>query len=88
MVPATDVKNHFGNYLGEVIFGKEPLGVEKHGRPVAVLVRYEDWVGRGRGETPAAQNFLNLVEDLKKNHPKIKYNSSVALMREVREEET
>lgn len=89
MVPATDLKNRFGNYLGEVVYGKEPLVVEKHGRPVAVLVRYEDWINqeKGRQESPALHHFLNLVEELKKNHPTAKYPSSVALMHEVRDEE-
>ncbi len=87
MVPATDLKNQFGTYLGEVVFGKEPLVVEKHGKPVAVLVRYEDWVNKEKGHSPTLNNFLSLVDALKKNHPIVKYPSSVALIREVRDEE-
>ena len=88
-IPATDLKNQFGTYLGEVVFGKEPLVVEKHGRPVAVLVRYEDWINKekGRQDSPALSHFLNLVETLKQNHPTVKYPSSVDLIREVRDEE-
>lgn len=38
---ATDVKNHFGEYLQSTL--KEPLVIEKTGRPVAVLVSMEDY---------------------------------------------
>lgn len=38
---ATDVKNHFGEYLQSTL--KEPLVIEKTGRPVAVMISMEDY---------------------------------------------
>lgn len=38
---ATDVKNHFGEYLQSSL--KEPLVIEKTGRPVAVMISMEDY---------------------------------------------
>lgn len=89
MVPATDVKNQFGSYLGEVVYGKEPLVVEKYGKPVAVLVRYEDWIEKTQGSpgSPLLDSFHQLVDDLTKNHPTVKYPSAVELIHRVREEE-
>ena len=38
---ATDIKNHFGQYLEESIL--EPVFIEKTGRPVAVMVSAKEY---------------------------------------------
>ncbi|MBN2204062.1 MAG: type II toxin-antitoxin system Phd/YefM family antitoxin [Thermoleophilia bacterium] len=40
-VSATEIKNRFGQYLARVAV--EPVAVEKNGRPVAVLVAFEEY---------------------------------------------
>lgn len=39
---ATEVKNRFGRYLEAALL--EPVVIEKSGRPVAVLLGFEDYV--------------------------------------------
>ncbi len=38
---ATDIKNHFGEYLEKSI--SEPVVIEKTGRPVAVMLSLQDY---------------------------------------------
>ena len=40
-ITATELKNHLGKYLGQSI--KEPIIVEKSGRPSAVVLSYEEF---------------------------------------------
>jgi prevent-host-death family protein len=40
-VSATEIKNRFGQYLARVAV--EPVAVEKNGRPVAVLLAFEEY---------------------------------------------
>ncbi|QQR80146.1 MAG: type II toxin-antitoxin system Phd/YefM family antitoxin [Deltaproteobacteria bacterium] len=40
---ATDVKNRFGDYLQSVLTKHEPLLIKKHGKPIAVILDYENW---------------------------------------------
>jgi len=40
-ITATELKNHLGKYLGQSV--KEPVIVEKSGRPSAVVLSYEEF---------------------------------------------
>jgi len=40
-VSATEIKNRFGQYLARAAV--EPVAVEKNGRPVAVLLSFEEY---------------------------------------------
>jgi len=40
-VSATEIKNRLGQYLARVAV--EPVGIEKNGRPVAVLLSFEEY---------------------------------------------
>lgn len=90
---ATDVKNHFGDYLGGVIHRREPLLIEKHGKTVAVLIEFGEWQKlNGEKETektadPWVRSYLQFLERMKKNHPDAKPFSAVELIRSIREEE-
>lgn len=92
-VPATAMKNRFGDFLGEIIHRKEPLLIERHGKPVAVLVSLEEWKkmrreeGEGLQQTPWIVECERLVEEIRKNHPRTKHTSSVKLIRSIREDE-
>lgn len=87
---ATEIKNRFGDFLGEVVHGNEPLLIERHGKPVAVIVKFEQWTGREKTRevrTPWIDACLKLREEIKKNHPKLKPFSAVQLLRQIREDE-
>ncbi len=89
-VAATEIKNRFGDYLGEVIHQREPLIIERHGRPVAVLLDYSDWVqgvAADQTKTPWSDACEQLVQTLKKSGPKQQANRAVELIRAVRDEE-
>lgn len=90
--PATDVKNRFGDYLARVVHRREPLLIEKHGKPVALLVPYEAGdeaprEGRGSSPTPISDALDRLAKEYWKNHPDAKPFSAVDLIHKVREEE-
>lgn len=47
-VTATEVKNRLGQYLARVAV--EPVTIEKNGRPVAVLLAYEEYEALQRSD--------------------------------------
>ncbi|MBI2067590.1 MAG: type II toxin-antitoxin system Phd/YefM family antitoxin [Deltaproteobacteria bacterium] len=89
-VTATEMKNRFGDYLNHVVRKREPVLVEKHGKPVAVIVRFDDWKGleakRVEREHPWIRKCRELADRIDKNHPDSKPFSAVDLMQSIREE--
>lgn len=91
-VTATDLKNRLGDYLGEVIHRKEPLMIERHGKPVAVIVDLEQWktlrpVQEGKtGDHPWIVAAKRLADKIDKKHPVMKPFSAVELIRQIRDE--
>lgn len=88
---ATQIKNKFGDYLGEVIYRREPILIERHGQPVAVIVEFEEWK-RLKDKKDLQQNswikrIEQLNDELKKNNPHMKPFSAVELINQVRDEE-
>jgi prevent-host-death family protein len=89
-VSATDIKNRFGDYLGEVIHGNQPLLIERHGKPVAVVVKFEEWTRNReekRRDTPWVDACIQLSREIEKERPRSKSFSAVELIRRIREEE-
>lgn len=91
-VPATEIKNRFGDYLGEVVHGKRPLLIERHGKPVAVLVKFEEWAregerGGGESDTPWSDACEQLAREIAKTQRKEGTFSAVRLLRKIRDEE-
>lgn len=91
-VAATEIKNRFGDYLGEVVHGHQPLMIERHGKTVAVLVGMKEWKRLkeeklAKKETPWIEACIRLSEKIRKNHPNAKTFSAVELIREIRDEE-
>ena len=90
-VSATEIKNRFGDYLGEVVHAKEPILVKRHGRPVAVLVSLDQWkrtqAGEVERETAWVATARQLAEKIDKKHPQMKSFSAVDLIRKIRDEE-
>ncbi len=90
-VPATKIKNRFGDYLGEVLRKREPILIERHGKPVAVLVDLAQWDHHTSRKTQVSAFTDPWIEDLKKIHRRMEQNSSkkfsaVELVRQIREE--
>lgn len=89
--PATDVKNYFGDYLGKVTHGGKAVLIEKHGKPVAVLVSYESWTGRQEEKSNSDPWFLthkSITEKIARDNVKPLKLSADALVRNIREDET
>lgn len=71
-VSATEIKNRLGQYLARVAV--EPVAVEKNGRPVAVLLSFEEYELLQRSDdyfwgqaarAAEAEGFLSVEESLK-----------------------
>lgn len=88
---ATDVKNRFGDYLGEILKSHEPLFIEKHGKTVAVLVDVKKWLQKdtpapGRSKTPWCDGLKALLRKHDRKRRSGKFTSSLDLLREIRDE--
>ncbi|MBI2346794.1 MAG: type II toxin-antitoxin system Phd/YefM family antitoxin [Deltaproteobacteria bacterium] len=87
-IPATKVKNSFGECLAQVTLGRDPLIVERHGRPIAVLVSYPVWQ-EVTGEQPVYRSAwvemaLELSEKIRRRgRPQ---TPAVELIRQIRDE--
>jgi prevent-host-death family protein len=92
-ISATEMKNRFGDYLGSVIHRREPLVIEKHGKPVAVIVDFDQWQklreekSLAREKHPWTSQCRRLSDAIRKNHPNAKPFSASRLVHEIREEE-
>ena len=71
-VSATEIKNRLGQYLARVAV--EPVAVEKNGRPVAVLLSFEEYELLRRSDdhfwgqaarAAKAEGFLSVDDSLK-----------------------
>ncbi len=71
VVSATELKNRLGQYLGRVAL--EPVAVEKNGRPVAVLLSFEEYEALQRSDdhfwgqaarAAEAEGFLSVEDSL------------------------
>lgn len=71
-VSATEMKNRFGQYLARIAV--EPVGIEKNGRPVAVLLSVEEYELLQRSDdsfwgqaalAAEAEGFLSVEDSLK-----------------------
>lgn len=71
-VSATEIKNRLGQYLARVAV--EPVGIEKNGRPIAVLLSFEEYELLQRSDdffwgqaalAAEAEGFLSVEDSLK-----------------------
>ena len=88
-VSATEIKNRFGDYLHGVLTDHAPLLIEKHGKPVAIIMEYAEWKKREALSSKKSwvEQCRRYATSLKKRHPHSKIFSGVDLIRSVREEE-
>ena len=91
-VSATDMKNRFGDYLGEIIHRGTAILVEKHGKPVAVMLSIGEWSRlqeeQRRTDSPWIAACKKLADSIRKKHPRGWHTPTVSLVKRVREEET
>ncbi|MDO8644186.1 MAG: type II toxin-antitoxin system Phd/YefM family antitoxin [bacterium] len=92
---ASEMKNHFGDFLGEVVHGNRPVLIEKHGKPVAVMISFKEWSEKKTQESeksaaddPWIKRYRKLMEELKKAGLKKPQYDAVEMVRKIREEET
>lgn len=86
--PATEVQNNFGTYLAKVSQTDEPVYIERHGKPVAVLVSIRAWEQQANQKkikkTPWSDMCQKFVDSLEKKGRK--HTSAVELVRQLRDE--
>ena len=88
---ATEIKNRFGDYLGEVIHGNNPVLIEKHGKPVAVIISYKSWKEEKEGGDKidpwinAHRDIMNRIMMRATGHPT---EDAVTIINDIREEES
>lgn len=90
-VPATEIKNRLGDYL-ELVRTKEPVLIERHGKPAVILVNVKDWnqmemTPGGASSSPWIEGLKRITEKIANNHPEAKPFSAVELIRQIRDEE-
>ncbi|MBI2340566.1 MAG: type II toxin-antitoxin system Phd/YefM family antitoxin [Deltaproteobacteria bacterium] len=88
-VSATEAKNRFADVLGRAIYGHEPVIVEKKGKPVAVVISFQDFQALKKKDTVASgmDLFLSTVKKIHERFParkRKKEKTSVDLLREIR----
>lgn len=88
---ATDVKNRFGDYLGEILRSQEPLFIERHGKTVAVLVDVRKWLQTSatraaHSKTPWCDGLRKLLKKSRRKDRARKFTRGVDLLRQIRDE--
>ncbi len=62
-VSATEIKNRFGYYLDWVVKTKEPLLIERHGKPVLVMVEFSHWERLEKSDSGKAIKLVDKIKD-------------------------
>lgn len=95
-VTASEAKVHFGEILNTCVYGNTPITITKHDKPVAVLVKIEDWKAKNTPDKNSGKEIHPIVKRVqelrksireyqRKNPPKQK-NSDVEICRMARKE--
>lgn len=94
-ISATEIKNRFGDYLGTVLKQHEPLLIERHGKPAAVLVDYEKWQAMtedclSEKDVPWVHSLEKVIQEIERSRcqqkRKGKKFSAVDLIKKARQE--
>lgn len=87
-VSTTEAQNHFGACLKKVLRTAEPVVVQKHGKPVAVILSYREWNAlkgaKTRKKNPLVAACDKLAAKMRKRQGK--QTSAVDLIRQIRKE--
>ena len=87
-VNTVEAKNRLNELIAEVNRSKEPVVVEKRGKPVAVVLDYETFIQGRRGEKRGERETLlkelnNFHKRMRKKYPQ-GTGDSVEILREIR----
>lgn len=93
-VSATEMKNRFGDYLGEVLRKRQPILIERHGKSVAVLIEVEEWEKKNVSlhqkieavEDPWLMSLRKVHKRIEGRHPHLSQFSAVELIHKIRKE--
>jgi prevent-host-death family protein len=88
MVSATKTKNNFGEILDRALVSDEPIPIERHGKPIAILVSARGWKAHCgvalREPSPWLRRLLAVRQRIKENGQE--QESAVDMVRQLREE--
>lgn len=88
LISTTQAQNNFGSCLKKLQTSAEPLFVEKHGKPVAVMMSYREWQilmgGADHKENRLVTACKKLVNRMAKKG--VKQTNAVELIRKLRDE--
>ncbi len=89
-VKASEAKLHFGEMLNECLYGGKEVIIEKHAKPVAVMVSIKKWQEKQSGETipPLWLEIEKIKESIKKKQIKHKIKTkktAVDYVRQIRD---
>ena len=90
VVNTVEAKNRLNELIAETNRSKQPIVVEKRGRPVAVVLDYDSFAAKGAVDRSAdTETFLKELKAyhamMRKKYPK-GTGDSVEILREIREE--
>ncbi len=63
-VTAKEARDNFTDLLGTVYYGKEPVVVEKQGRPFAVVINPQEFKKYEDFKTAAKRRFFEIVDEI------------------------
>lgn len=73
-VTAKEARDNFTDILGTVYYGKEPVVVERKGRPFAVVINPDEYERYEKYKTAAKKRVLEIMEEIQVKNKDSKYN--------------
>ena len=88
---ATEVQNNFGYYMARAIRTSKPVYIQKHGKPIAVILGLKTYEACSGTEPPKKSSWVDacsqFVKKISTNRHRKSSESSVELVGQLREEE-
>lgn len=63
-VTAKEARDKFSDILGMVYYGKEPVMVEKKGRPFAIVINPDEYKKNEKYKEAARKRILEIIEEI------------------------
>lgn len=63
-VTAKEARDNFTDILGMVYYGKEPVMVEKKGRPFAIVINPDEYKKNEKYKEAARKRILEIIEEI------------------------
>lgn len=71
---AKEARDNFADLLGAVYYGKEPILVEKKGRPFAVVINPDEYETFQNFKKAAKKRFFEIVDEIQTANKGATYN--------------